>query len=83
MEALAAMHPAGAAGLVSTRGVRYRELGLGGRQPTAAELAELLAAEPGLFRRPLVTDGRRLVVGFDRAGLAALLVGPDPRPEAP
>ena len=77
------MHPAGAAGLLSTRSVRYRELGLGGRQRTAAELLELLAAEPGLFRRPLVTDGRRLVVGFDRAGLAALLAGSDPRPAVP
>ncbi len=70
---MAALHPDGPAGLLSTRSVRYRELGLAGRRWTEAELLDLLDGEPGLLRRPLVTDGRHLVVGFDRAGLAALL----------
>jgi len=69
---MAALHPKGALGLLSTRSIRYRELGLAGHSLTDNELLDLLAREPKLLRRPLITDGQRLVVGFDRAGLEAL-----------
>lgn len=46
--------------------------GLAGREPEGEALLDLLAREPHLLRRPIVSDGRRTVVGFDRAGLATL-----------
>ena len=72
LAAMAALHAGGAAGLCSSRSVRFRELNLAGREFTDAEWLDLLASEPKLLRRPLITDGRRLVVGFDRRGLEAL-----------
>jgi arsenate reductase-like glutaredoxin family protein len=43
------------------------------RKPVSdAELVALMAKEPRLLRRPLVVDGRRLVVGFDREALESL-----------
>ena len=39
--------------------------------PLPADLLDLLAREPRLLRRPIISDGRRAVVGFDRALLAA------------
>jgi Spx/MgsR family transcriptional regulator len=70
---MAALHPEGAAGLLSRRSTRFRELGLGERPLRPEELLDLLAREPRLLRRPLITDGRRLVVGFDQQALQALL----------
>lgn len=50
--------------------MRFRELGLADA-PLPADLVDLLVREPRLLRRPIVSDGRRAVVGFDRALLAA------------
>ena len=71
---LASRLPGGASDLLSRRSVRYRELGLAGREPEGEPLLDLLAREPHLLRRPIVSDGRHTVVGFDRAGLATLRV---------
>ncbi len=69
---LVARLPEGAAGLLSRRSVRYRELGLAGHEPEGESLLDLLAREPHLLRRPIVCDGRRTVAGFDRPGLEQL-----------
>lgn len=39
---------------------------------TADELLAEMIVEPTLIRRPLILDNQRLVVGFDKKGLAAL-----------
>jgi len=72
---LAARLPGGVRDLISTRSRRYKELGLEGRQLTDDELVELLAAEPGLWRRPVVVRGDQVVVGYDPARLEELLGG--------
>lgn len=67
--------PGGVRDLLSTRSRRYRELGLAERDLTDEELVDLLAAEPGLWRRPVVVRGDQVVVGYDAAGLEELLDG--------
>jgi len=39
---------------------------------TDDELLAAMVVEPTLIRRPLILDDDRLIVGFDKKGLAAL-----------
>ncbi|MDH5161462.1 arsenate reductase family protein [Heyndrickxia oleronia] len=50
----------------NTSGQKYRELGLKDRIPTASEdeLLDLLASDGMLIKRPLLTDGNKVTVGF-------------------
>ncbi len=50
----------------NTSGKKYRELGLKNRVKTASEeeLLELLASDGYLIKRPIVTDGHKVTVGF-------------------
>lgn len=72
---MARLLPGGARDLLSTRSTRYRELGFAedpARIPANDDaLLDLLAEEPRLLRRPIVTDGRAAVVGYDEAALRA------------
>jgi len=51
----------------NTSGQKYRELGLKERIVAASddELLDLLASDGMLVKRPLLTDGTNVVVGFD------------------
>ncbi|MDF2631075.1 MAG: hypothetical protein K0R39_4906 [Symbiobacteriaceae bacterium] len=73
IRALAALLPGGVRDILSTRSRRYKELELAEKSLTDAELVDLLAAEPGLWRRPIVVRGNQVVVGFDAKNLEALL----------
>ncbi|WLR50490.1 arsenate reductase family protein [Bacillus tianshenii] len=50
----------------NTSGKKYRELGLKDKVKTAEEdeLLELLASDGMLLKRPIVTDGEKVTVGF-------------------
>lgn len=50
----------------NTSGKKYRELGLKDRLKTATEdeMLELLASDGMLIKRPIVTDGKQVTVGF-------------------
>ncbi|MGM9925049.1 MAG: arsenate reductase family protein [Bacillus sp. (in: firmicutes)] len=50
----------------NTSGRKYRELGLKDRLKTASEdeMFELLASDGMLIKRPIVTDGTKVTVGF-------------------
>ncbi|WP_153125929.1 arsenate reductase family protein [Peribacillus tepidiphilus] len=50
----------------NTSGQKYRELGIKDRIKTASEteLLELLASDGMLIKRPIVTDGKKVTVGF-------------------
>jgi arsenate reductase (glutaredoxin) len=50
----------------NTSGQKYRELGLKDKMKTASqdELLELLASDGMLIKRPLMTDGEKVTVGF-------------------
>ena len=73
VRSLASMLPGGAKELLSTRSRRYKELALGERELTEEELIPLLAEEPGLWRRPVVVRGDRVVIGYDANRLEELL----------
>ena len=69
---LARLVPGGARGLLSGRSPQLKALGLDRREPSDDELIALMAREPRLLRRPLLHDGRRLIVGFDQDAYATL-----------
>ncbi|WP_079507055.1 arsenate reductase family protein [Mesobacillus jeotgali] len=50
----------------NTSGQKYRELGMKDKIKTASnsELLELLASDGMLIKRPLMTDGEKVTVGF-------------------
>jgi arsenate reductase-like glutaredoxin family protein len=75
VRALAAKLPHGPWDILSTRSRKYKELGLAERELTEEELIKLLAAEPGLWRRPIVIRGDDVVIGYDAVRLQALLSG--------
>lgn len=52
-------------------GVQYRELGLKDKLPTMTEdeMLELLASNGKLIKRPLITDGKKVTVGFQEEEL--------------
>jgi Spx/MgsR family transcriptional regulator len=65
--------PGGPAELLSTRSRRYKELDLASRQLTEEEMIRLLAEEPGLWRRPVIIRGEKVVIGYDAKSLEELL----------
>jgi Spx/MgsR family transcriptional regulator len=73
IQALAAKLPGGARDLLSTRSRRYKELELADKELSDQELIALLAAEPGLWRRPVVIRGDQVVIGYDQKSLETLL----------
>ncbi|WP_062354492.1 arsenate reductase family protein [Bacillus kwashiorkori] len=50
----------------NTSGQKYRELGIKDKMKTATEdeLLDLLASDGMLIKRPIVTDGKKVTVGF-------------------
>lgn len=52
--------------LYNTSGLKYRELGLKDKIPTMTddEQFELLASDGMLIKRPLITDGMKVTLGF-------------------
>jgi arsenate reductase len=50
----------------NTSGIKYREMGLSSKVKTADvdELLELLSTDGMLVKRPIVTDGKKVTVGF-------------------
>jgi arsenate reductase len=50
----------------NTSGMKYRELGIKDKVKTASEdeLLHLLASDGMLIKRPILTDGQKVVVGF-------------------
>jgi len=53
----------------NTSGQKYRELGLKDKVQTASqdELLDLLASDGMLLKRPIITDGKKVTVGFREA----------------
>lgn len=73
VRAIAARLPGGAHDILSKRSRRYKELGLAEKDLSEEELIQLLAEEPGLWRRPIVISGEEIVVGYDESSLRSLL----------
>lgn len=58
--------------IIATRSSTYKELDLDLNELRVSEVLSLLHKEPRLLRRPIITDGERLIVGYNRSGLEEL-----------
>jgi arsenate reductase-like glutaredoxin family protein len=72
LEGLARLLPGGVRDLLSTRTSRLKELGVSPKDLSDEQIVDLLTKEPKLLRRPILTDGERIVVGLDRQAMADL-----------
>lgn len=73
VEAIVRRLPNGVNDLISTRGRRYKELNLAERDLTEVETIFLLAAEPWLWRRPVIVAPKGVQVGYNEDAIRALL----------
>jgi arsenate reductase len=57
---------------LNSRNELYRKKKMKLRPPSRREAIRMMAKEPNLIRRPVVVAGGRIVVGFDKEGIARL-----------
>ncbi len=62
----------GVAAVLNTRHEIAKTKGWATKPPSAAAFAKAAAEEPNLLRRPIIVDGKRVIVGFDQAAYAKL-----------
>ncbi len=67
LQRLASLLPGGVADLISTRGRAYRELGLADKSLSPQEWLDMIEQHPRLLRRPIITDGQKVLVGYKQA----------------
>lgn len=60
------------AAVLNTRHAIAKEKGWVQRPPPPAEFARAVAKDVNLLRRPILIDGKRVIIGFDRAAYAKL-----------
>ena len=60
------------AAVLNTRHELAKQNGWATTPPSAAAFAKAVAADVNLLRRPILIDGDRVIVGFDRAAYAKL-----------
>ncbi|QQE75872.1 transcriptional regulator Spx [Brevibacillus composti] len=59
--------------ILSTRSQRFKNLDVDIEEMSVSELLELLSEEPQLLKRPILTDGENLIVGFNQSAMKNLL----------
>ena len=57
--------------MLNTRHAIAKEKGWVDKPPDAATFAKAVAKEPNLLRRPILIDGKKVIVGFDKAAYAS------------
>ncbi|WP_262314871.1 transcriptional regulator Spx [Lacticaseibacillus parakribbianus] len=65
LKRIMAMTEEGTAEIISTRSKTFMELNLDLESLTTNQLIALVVAHPGLLRRPIIMDEKRLQVGFN------------------
>ncbi len=58
--------------VLNTRHAIAKAKGWAEKPPSAAVFAKAVAAEPNLLRRPILIDGKKVIVGFDKPAYAKL-----------
>jgi len=58
--------------ILATRSETFKNLNVNIDDLRVSEVLELLHNEPRLLRRPILTDGEKLIVGYNRSGLQKL-----------
>ncbi|MFY0546371.1 Spx/MgsR family RNA polymerase-binding regulatory protein [Brevibacillus sp. H7] len=59
--------------LLATRSQEFKQLGVNIEELTVSELLTLLSEKPQLLKKPIITDGKNLIVGYDSAALETIL----------
>jgi Spx/MgsR family transcriptional regulator len=62
--------------ILATRSETFKKLNLNLEDMRLSEVLKILCDEPKLLRRPIITDGSRLVVGYNQPGLIRLADSP-------
>jgi len=75
LKALASKLQGGVSALIGTRGRAYKELGLAGKALSDDEWLDLIEKTPRLLRRPILTDGDTVMVGFVKEAWEKALAG--------
>ena len=57
---------------LSPRNELYRERNMAEKPPSRADAIKLMSKTPNLIRRPLLTHGSRVIIGFDEAAYRIL-----------
>jgi len=57
---------------LNSRNELYREKDMKENPPSRRDAIRMMAKEPNLIRRPVIVAGGRVVVGFDKDGIARL-----------
>ena len=62
----------GVAAVLNTRHAIAKERGWVDKPPSAADFAAAVVKDVNLLKRPILIDGKRVIVGFDQAAYAKL-----------
>lgn len=62
----------GVAAVLNTRHARAKEEGWAAKPPSPSVFAKAVVEDVNLLRRPILIDGKRVIVGFDKAAYAEL-----------
>lgn len=57
---------------LNTRHAVYKERNFAAKLPPRDELIQLIIAEPNLLRRPIVRQGKKVVIGFNQTEIKKL-----------
>lgn len=60
------------AAVLNTRHAIAKEKGWADKPPSPAEFAKAVAKDVNLLRRPILIDGKKVIVGFDKPAYAKL-----------
>ncbi len=63
---------------LSTRNELYRERDMAEKPPTRPDAIKLMSKNPNLIRRPLLTRGSQIIIGFDEAAYRILALRAKP-----
>jgi len=59
--------------LLATRSQQFKQLGIDINELTVSQLLTLLSENPHLLKKPIITDGENLIVGYNSEALANIL----------
>lgn len=58
--------------VLATRSQTFKDLNIDVNEMTFSEIVNLMIKEPRLLRRPIITDGKKLIVGYNPSALTNL-----------
>lgn len=69
--ALLALSENGVDSLLATRSQAFKQLDIDVEELKLSELLKLMSENPKLLKRPILTDGNEVIVGYDKATIEA------------